>query len=230
MASPIDQYLLTLERTLSFDQALAQRVCAEVEDHLRERSASYSNASAHDAETRAIKCFGTAHQLAAQFALASIRKTTERLSIHMLALVGMVFAIMQWRVAAIAGIIQTPQLPHAATLALVIHQLSFWFASLTCVLGFAACRLPISDVFEQASRLRLCAALLFSTLTALSALGSVVMESYLTATKLSQADLSESIILPAGLMIVEIAFVIALTLLLKNFARRAIPIWKLISA
>lgn len=68
MASLIDTYLSELDRRLAFDARLSERVCAEVEDHLREAAAAQSGKPHDEAERYAVARFGTPRELAARFA------------------------------------------------------------------------------------------------------------------------------------------------------------------
>ncbi|MFT3811158.1 MAG: hypothetical protein QM698_14695 [Micropepsaceae bacterium] len=68
MAGVIDSYLCELDRRLAFDRALGARVCAEVEDHLREAAAAHPGHSDDEAERRAVERFGPAREIAARFA------------------------------------------------------------------------------------------------------------------------------------------------------------------
>lgn len=68
MAGVIDTYLAQLGRRLAFDSALSARVCAEVEDHLREAAEANATLARDDAECRAVQHFGSVDDLAARFA------------------------------------------------------------------------------------------------------------------------------------------------------------------
>lgn len=68
MAGVIDAYLAQLGHRLAFDAALSARVCAEVEDHLREAAEAQTALSQDEAERRAVQRFGCVDDLAARFA------------------------------------------------------------------------------------------------------------------------------------------------------------------
>lgn len=77
MAGVIDLYMAELGRRLAFDTALRARVCAEVEDHLRE-AAEHGAADPLTAERRAVARFGAARDIAARFACDALAGETRR--------------------------------------------------------------------------------------------------------------------------------------------------------
>lgn len=70
MAGLIDIYVEGLRTALAFDPGLAERACAEVEEHLRDAAAEATDVPANEAERRAIERFGPPSAVAAGFAAA----------------------------------------------------------------------------------------------------------------------------------------------------------------
>lgn len=228
MLSPIDRYICSLKSELGFDHALAQSVCAEVEDHLRESSAAYESVSPEDAETLAIERFGAPHALAAQFAMASLRKTSKLICAQILVVIGIAFAAMECRVAAITEIAHVSRLTAFGHTAAAFDRYAFWLALLTGTLGVAASCLPISDIFDATVRLRVRTAFVFSALAVAAILTSVAAETFLTAARVSKTTLLWPSLLPISLAATEIALGAILLLSLRHLISRAKSAWKLV--
>lgn len=78
MAGLIDDYIAGLKRELDFDPALARRLASEVEDHLREAAEADPTWPSPEAELRALKRFGLARDIAAQFAADAVDRKAKR--------------------------------------------------------------------------------------------------------------------------------------------------------
>ena len=98
MASLIDDYVASLRRELSFDNALARRLPEEIEAHLRDAAEADPVWPAAEAERRAIERFGLAREIAAQFAADAVDRQARRTWIALLATVAVTFVAMRLRV------------------------------------------------------------------------------------------------------------------------------------
>ena len=97
MAGMIDAYLTQLDRRLAFDPALSARVCAEVEDHLRESADSERSVGRIEAEQHAVQRFGGVDELAARFAADNLSALTTRTWTALAATAGAAFLAMRLR-------------------------------------------------------------------------------------------------------------------------------------
>lgn len=97
MAGLIETYLAQLDRRLAFDAALSARVCAEVEDHLRESADAQRGLARDEAERHAVQRFGSVDELAARFATDTLRALTTRTWMALAATAGAAFLAMRLR-------------------------------------------------------------------------------------------------------------------------------------
>lgn len=94
----IRAYLYDLERALSFDRALARRVCEEAELHLLEAVAAGPAIDKSEAERNAIAQFGDPKIIAAQFAAISLARQARRITSTVVLIVFGIFVAMKARV------------------------------------------------------------------------------------------------------------------------------------
>jgi hypothetical protein len=135
MASLIDRYVQTLRGGLAFDPELAERVCAEVEEHLAD--IVEHEGGGREAERRAIDRMGDPRLLAAGMARAAMPKRIA-LTWRTVALTALaVFLAMRLR-----GLLITPDAyePLAVQLAVAVDRLAFGAALVAGVLGWHATR------------------------------------------------------------------------------------------
>lgn len=133
----IAAYLHELADALRFDPALGRAVVREVNDHLCEAAASEPVDDRREAERRAIERFGSAHEVAAQFAVVSLARRTRHVAIAIVLAIVAVMAMMQARVAwygFMRSTISDDARAIAATV-LAIDRYAFW---LSAVLGIGA--------------------------------------------------------------------------------------------
>lgn len=103
MTRAIDDYVVALGRELSFDRALARRVCAEIGDHLRESAEADPAWPAEEAERRAIARFGSWRDIAGQFTADAVHRQTKRTWLALLAAVFATFLAMRLRTVWLEG-------------------------------------------------------------------------------------------------------------------------------
>lgn len=133
----IAAYLDELANALRFDPALARAVVREANDHLCEAVESGPVGDRREAERRAIERFGSAHEVAAQFAVVSLARRNRRVGIAIVLAIVAVMAMMKARVAWY-GFIQSTISDDARAIAatvLAIDRYAFW---LSAVLGICA--------------------------------------------------------------------------------------------
>lgn len=103
MSGAIAAYVEALGRELSFDRALARRVCAETEDHLREAAETDPAWPAEEAERRAVARFGSWRDIAAQFTENAVHRQANRTWLILLTAVFATFLAMRLRVMWLEG-------------------------------------------------------------------------------------------------------------------------------
>ena len=133
----IAAYLRELADDLRFDPALARAVVREVNDHLCEAAESEPVDDRREAERRAIERFGSANEVAAQFAVVSLARRTRHVAIAIVLAIVAVMVMMKARVAWY-GFIQSTISDDARAIAatvLAIDRYAFW---LSAVIGIGA--------------------------------------------------------------------------------------------
>ncbi|MCA0302137.1 MAG: hypothetical protein LCH95_06995 [Proteobacteria bacterium] len=148
MAGVIDEYLAGLRRDLAFDPGLADRLVAEVEDHLREAVEADPRGATPDAERRAVERFGLAREIAAQCARDAIDRQARRTWATLAIAVVVTFVAMRLRVTWLddgSPLSLAPLVDRYAFIAALVGGLVAWFARrqsagalLGCALGLAA--------------------------------------------------------------------------------------------
>lgn len=103
MAGLIEDYIATLAREMDFDPALARRLMCEVEGHLRDAAEADPAWPSPEAERRAIKRFGLAREIAAQFAADAVERQSKRTWLTLLFTVLTTLAAMRVRAIWAAG-------------------------------------------------------------------------------------------------------------------------------
>jgi hypothetical protein len=206
----ISGYLETLSAALSFDQALAQRVRQEVEDHLQQAIAADPSNGGIAAERRAIAEFGDAQAIAAQFATISVAKQMRKLGITLILVIASVFVAMKGRIAwyAITGGGAGHDMTAVTTMVASIDRYSFWLSVIIGTGSFAyVLGRPIPALVDVQYRKQL-RCVLVSCLAAIAPLVlSVISDGVLTAIPLVEAELCAWSLVPIGTMAIEIACV-----------------------
>jgi hypothetical protein len=131
--SPVAEYLDALTGALSFDRRLARRVRQEAEDHLHEALAVAGDVSV-DAQSRAIRQFGDALEIANQYAALSLLTQTRRTGTAVVVAVAGIYLTMKGRLAWY-GLMQwalSAELQDYGRLGLAFNRCSF---TLALVLG-----------------------------------------------------------------------------------------------
>ena len=205
----IAAYLHELADALRFDPALARAVVREVNDHLCEAAASESIDDRREAERRAIERFGSADEVAAQFAVVSLARRTRHVAIAIVLAIVAVMVMMKARVAWYGFIRSTVSDDARATAATVVAIDRYAFL-LSAVIGIgvlirmARYRTPVhlhaDDRRHLHRSLVLCAAATASLLV--SVIGDIVLATLQTGLSWSIAS-----VLPVMSLSLEIACV-----------------------
>lgn len=141
-ADLIGNYLAALSRELRFDPSLSRRICAEVEDHLREAAADGTGADA-DVEGEAIARFGSPYAIARQFAAPSLIRQTRGVGYGMvLVVLGSYLAMagrLAWYIALDWRVGNDAPLAALRTVTVLIDRYAFALAAIVglCSLAYA---------------------------------------------------------------------------------------------
>lgn len=211
----IAAYLRELADALKFDPPLARAVVQEVDDHLREAAAAETVDDRREAERRAIVKFGSAREVAAQFAAVSLSRRTRRVGIAIVLAILAVMLMMKARVTWYAfgsSTISEDARAIAATV-LAIDRYALW---LSAIIGIGAliqigrCPVPArlhADYRRHLYRsLVLCAAATASLVV--SVIGDIVLMMLRTGSIWDSA-----FVLPVISLSLEVACVVAVALL-----------------
>ena len=219
----IADYLCALERALSFDPALARRVRAEAEDHLREAAASDPIPGREEAERRAVASFGEPLLVAAEFAALSIVREKRRAGYLLVLGVGLVFAAMKLRVAWYQAAAWTlaAELQRAAALTLQVDFWAFWLAAAGAALGWTAALSGTVPAVPARSRQHPRGGTLRIAIAATAALViAILADAVLTALRLVGARPSFAFLPPAASLALEIACGVGLVWCVARAVRR----------
>ncbi len=221
--SPIDTYIETLERELSFDMELSRRVRTEVEDHLSEAAAARSGPSP-EAQRRAIENFGDPRDLARQYIAASLLAQVRRSgAVTVLGLIG-IFVMMKARVAWY-GFTQwesSQSLKMVSAIGLPIDRYAFMLALIIALIGclyIGARRVPAEFGLAYSKEIKRCMVLCGAVAGAL--LVAIFIETVLTAIRLWGAGVSAAALVPTLSLAVEIAIATVLIRHVRATIRRA---------
>ena len=216
-------YLDTLTQELSFDPALARRMRAEAEDHIREAIACDPMGATLESERRAIARFGAARDIAAQCAIPSLLKQVRHAgaSVTLIA-VGVLIAMksrLAWYGAAIVS--DDPVLDNLRAIILSVDRYAFWCALLIAVygwthIGFVRASRETSLVLRK----RLRQSLTMCSAAAVAVVITVASDTILTALKLFPAGQSAAIFFPSLTIGLEAALAIVLVLRLRITVQR----------
>lgn len=147
MSGAIDDYVASLRRELDFDSALARRLAAEVEDHLRDAAEADPAWPSPEAERRAIKRFGLGREIAAEFAADAVDRQARRTWIVLAVTVAVTFVAMRLRViwlddGAILDV--APLIDRYAFIAALAVATIAWFAFRRSLAALAVCLAGLS--------------------------------------------------------------------------------------
>jgi len=221
-ASPIADYLAALSRELRFDPALSRRVCAEVEDHLRDAAAAGTGA---DRERAAVARFGAPGILARQFAAPALLRQARGAGYGAALAVLCSFLAMEfrlaWYVASGWPLGDDRALATIRTVALSIDRSAFALAVIAGLGGLAyGRRARIAAALDGACRSRLRRFFALSALATAALLVTVASDMVLTALRLAESSLRLASLLPITLIATEIAVAALFTVHLRTLARR----------
>lgn len=141
MTSLIEDYIAGLRRDLQFDPDLAERVVTEIGDHLRDAAESEPLWPSADAERRAIARFGSAREIAAQFATDLVERKAKRTWLVLLATIVVTWLAMRLRVSLIEDTSSTlaPLVDRYAFAAAMGAAAIGWFGFRRSALPLALC-------------------------------------------------------------------------------------------
>jgi hypothetical protein len=221
--SPVAEYLDALSREIGFDPALSYRVRMEVEDHLREATASAPFANQIEAQCYAIARFGASRDIALQYAAASLLAQTRRVGIvALLALIG-IYLAMKGR-GAWYGLVQwgaSAPLKEEITRWVTIDVNAFRIALAIGLVGLGyigSRRFPNSLRQVYCRQVNRCA--LLCTATAGALFVSVLSDLVITGCRLVEAGLVGPALIPLLSIAVELALMILLGLNIRTTIRR----------
>ena len=220
-ADPIADYVAALSRELRFDPSLSRRVCAEVEDHLREAAADRTGA---DVENEAVACFGSPDAIARQFAAPSLIRQTKGVGYGMVLVVLSSYLAMAgrlaWYIALDWRIGNDAPLAALRTATVRIDRYAFALAAIVglCSLAYAWRVRPAE--LSDASRNRVRRFFLLCALATLGLLVTVAADIVLTALRLAGSGSSLAALLPLALLAVEIALTASFIAHLRSVMRR----------
>jgi hypothetical protein len=220
-ADPIADYVAALSRELRFDPSLSRRVCAEVEDHLREAAADGASA---DAENEAVARFGSPYAIARQFAAPSLARQTKGVGYGMvLVVLGSYLAMagrLAWYLALDWRVGNDAPLAALRPATVLIDRYAFALAAIVGLCGLAyAWRARPADL-DAASRGRLRRFFLLCALATLGLVVTVAADIVLTALRLAGSARSLASLLPLALLAVEIALTAIFIVHLRSVMRR----------
>jgi hypothetical protein len=133
MAGLIDSYVTSLRRELDFDRTLARRLASEVEDHLREAAEADPSWPSPEAERSALKRFGSARDIAAEFAADAIDRQARRAWVTLLVTILVTLVAMRLRIILFGG-------SAGPALAPLIDRYGFLSAVVIGAIGWFTCR------------------------------------------------------------------------------------------
>jgi hypothetical protein len=206
----IFEYLETLSAALSFDQALAQRVRREVEDHLQQAVEADPSNGGIPAQRRVIAEFGDVQTLAAQFAMISVGEQMRKLGIALILVIAGVFVAMKGRVAwyAVAGAGLDHDMTALTRMVGSMDRYSFWLSAIIGAGSFAyVVGRPIPTLVDARCRRQLRCVLVSCFAVIAPLVVSVISDGVLTTIRLVGADLCAWSLVPVGTMVIEIACV-----------------------
>ena len=217
----ISAYLRELSEALRFDPPLARAIVQEVGGHLHEAADAEPVDDRQEAERRAIAKFGSARELAVQFAAVSLAQRNRRVAIASILAIVAVMAMMKARVAwyVVAQWTMSDDARTIAKVILAVDRYAFW---LSAIIGVGALikvvryRTPVA-LHEGYCKHLHHSFILFNCATGLL-LVSVMGDLVLTALQTRMGWNSESVI-PIMSIAVEIACVVGIAML--TFESRA---------
>jgi hypothetical protein len=223
-ADPIANYVAALSHELRFDPSLSRRVCAEVEDHLREAAADGTGAGA-DVEGEAVARFGLPHAIARQFAAPSLTRQTKGLGYAMvLVVLGSYLAMagrLAWYIALDWRVGNDAPLAALRTVTVRVDRYAFALAAILGLCGLAYAWRARSAALDVASRSRLRRFFLLCALATLGLLVTVAADIVLTGLRLAGSAPSLASLLPLALLAVEIALTAIFIAHLRSVMRRS---------
>jgi hypothetical protein len=229
----VADYLDTLTRELSFDPPLAHRVRQEVEDHLCEAAAATGDGSI-EAQTRAIRNFGDARDIASQYAALSLLRQTRQNGAIVVVASGVLYLAMKGRIAWY-GLMQwtlSDNLQGVGKIVLAIDRTAYVLAFLLGAAGWAyISRGRVSARFNAHCRKRLRRGLLLAIAAACPMLVSVMADTVVTALRILEERPPVSVSSIALLSIaVEIVFALVLVIGIGRTLRNTLRASSLLSS
>ena len=222
---PITEFAASLAQELAFDPALARRVRAEVEDHLQEAVAEERGDPSGETQRRAIAAFGSAREIARQYAAASLLSQVRRVTALIAVAVIGVFGVMKARIAWYEAMQWQPSqhAQAAGAIGLPIDRWAFVLAFAVALAGMiyagtrrAPARFQVEYDKELGRSILLCAAVACALSVA------VATELVLTGIRFSGSALCASAFVPALSLVLECAAVGSLAICIRTtMLRRA---------
>jgi len=216
----IRAYLQDLERALSFDRALARRVCQEAEVHLLEAIAADPTADRSEAQRNAIASFGDPKEIAKEFAGVFLARQARGMASTVVFILFGVFLAMKVRVEwyALTHWTMRADRKSIAEIVLSIDRYAFWTSVLlgVAVYFYMHRRSVLAGPTRSDRRTYNVCVIATATLAV-----SVVADGVLTGLQLHGTQLCSSAILPLLSSILEVAAVSFLGIRVLLLVQRA---------
>jgi hypothetical protein len=218
---PVADYLDALVGELSFDRALADRVHAEVADHLWEAAAARPGGPSPENQRHVIAAFGDPGELATCYISASLLSQVRRAAGTTLLAVIVIFVAMEARIAWY-GLLDWKSDPHWLTASGL--WLDRWAFAIALLIALAGCfyaatrRAPPRFRKDYGRELDHCIALCAAAAAAL--LVTVLTETILTSVRLFGWGLRWEILIPVGSLAAEIATAVLLIWQIRDMVRK----------
>lgn len=222
---PVADYLNTLTHELRFDPALAQRVRAEVEDHLRQAAAEPAGCpSPIEAQRRAIARFGEPRMIARQYAPGALLDQTRRVGIVVLIVLAGIYAMMKGRLAWY-GFTQwslSPDLPAVVATMFPMARWVFIVALAIAVVGaaYVGTRRPPRE-FDDAYRRELGRSVALCAIAVVVLLVAVGIDAVIVGLRMVGREPSAAVLIPILSMTVEASLAVVLVHSLRRSMQRA---------
>jgi hypothetical protein len=219
----IPKYVELLASKLDFDRALSRRVRQEVADHLHEAVAADCAGNGLEAERRAIENFGDPHVIAAQFAVVSLAKQTQKVGIAVILMIAGVFIAMKARMAwyALTQWALSDEAKAVSAIVGLIDRYTFWLSivvGIACWAYISSRRTPTA--FHPSYRKQLHRFLVLCSIATCGLIASVISDGILTALRLLETEFSVDFLVPIFSMAIEIVFASVLAFRIRSIGER----------
>jgi hypothetical protein len=225
---PIADYLDALARELGFDIALSRRVCAEIEDHLRQAT---DGCLSIESQQRAVANFGDPRDIARQYITSSLLTHMRWVGLAMIGASTAIFLamkarvvwyeVMQWKLNA--------EWEAVRTIGLAIDRCGFVGALSIALIGWiyiSTRRAPIRFHVAYNKELNRCIVLCGAAATGL--IVSVTIETGLAGIRLLGMEWGAAALVPILSLVIEMAAAALLVLRIRAMIRRAAVVFSLL--